>query len=417
MDRMILSSEKDIGNHLINDNAVIVGATGSGKTFSVMVPTLMAQKNGSLIASFSKKDLVYSLAEQKRQHGYKVYILDYSDPMVSEHCYDPIQSIKQYEDISHLSKAIIDAGGRYTGSDADPYWGIAAAQGLDGLIAYVLMTKKRKTFADVLDMFDEMGLNLDGNLSRTALDADFEYLKSKNGNCFATRAFSAMRNLAPKTASCVYSTLSSSLHEMFTEGLRDMIRTKQHISFRQAGLEKTAIFMISSPVNSAVNSFINMVFAQAIKELFQLAQEQKDYKLPIPVRLYFDDFACSARVADFDKQISIFRSTGVSAMLLIQSESQLKSLYGEKSATTILNNSGTYVYMAGGMDMETCRHMGNCLDLPMTSILSMKIGQEILMQSGQKPIITTRYNTPEDANYKQLLQIERERAYEDKEKR
>ena len=103
----------------------------------------------------------------------------------------------------------------------------------------------------------------------------------------------------------------------------------------------------------------------------------------------------------FDQYISIFREKGLSCTLLIQSESQLSSLYGQDRSTTIINNCDTIVYM-GSMDLDTGRNISLRANRPLDEILYMPIGAEILFRRGQKPVFTQRYNIFEDVRYKKV---------------
>lgn len=124
-------------------------------------------------------------------------------------------------------------------------------------------------------------------------------------------------------------------------------------------------------------------------------------KLPIPVSVLCDDFATGSRILNFPEYISIFREKQISVTLLIQSESQLESMYGTDDATTIINNCDTFLYM-GGMDLRTGRNIGERLNLPLEDVLYMPIGQEVIFRRGQKPIITQRYNVLEDKEYQRI---------------
>lgn len=100
----------------------------------------------------------------------------------------------------------------------------------------------------------------------------------------------------------------------------------------------------------------------------------------------------------FDQYVSIFREKGLSASLLIQSESQLSSLYGSDKATTIINNCDTIVFL-GSMDLDTGRSISMRANRPLEDILYMPIGSEIIFRRGFKPIFTRRYNIYQNEMY------------------
>ena len=82
-----------------------------------------------------------------------------------------------------------------------------------------------------------------------------------------------------------------------------------------------------------------MFYAQAFKALFEYAESLPSGRLPIPVHVLCDDFATGSRILNFPEYISIFREKQISVTMLVQSESQLESMYGSDDATTIIQFS------------------------------------------------------------------------------
>ena len=154
-------------------------------------------------------------------------------------------------------------------------------------------------------------------------------------------------------------------------------------------------------MNPSLNSFISSFYGTAFKELFEFAEEQADGKLPVSVDVLCDDFATGCPVNMFEQYVSIFREKGLSATILIQSESQLSSLYGDDKATTIINNMDTIVFL-GSMDLETGKRISMRANCPLEDILYMPIGEEIIFRRGMKPIFTKRYNIFENELYKRI---------------
>ena len=81
-----------------------------------------------------------------------------------------------------------------------------------------------------------------------------------------------------------------------------------------------------------------------------------------------DDFATGCPVHMFDQYVSIFREKALSVTILIQSESQLSSLYGSDKATTIINNFDTIVFL-GSMDIDTGRSVSMRANRPLEDVL------------------------------------------------
>ena len=106
--------------------------------------------------------------------------------------------------------------------------------------------------------------------------------------------------------------------------------------------------------------------------------------VPVAVRFILDDFATNCRIEEFPRMISSIRSRGISAMLMLQSEGQLKEGYGS-DGRTIIGNCDTYVYL-GGNDVETARAVAERCDLPLRSLLYMPVGECWIFRRGQEPV-------------------------------
>lgn len=395
MDRMILGENAifstDCNETGLNNNVLVCGSSGCGKTMSISEPRLLETFNSSLIATVTKRRIVNKYKSVFKQRGYVVQDLNFIQPTESNVAYDPLQYIDSYSDITFLAESIVKSNPRKNKSNADPYWDEAATSLLSAEIAYILMTKDNANFVDVLNLHDELNFKDNCGQLETSLDSKFEYLIKKAPNCFAVSCWKSFHLLPAKTASCIFGTLNTAIDTIFSPELRKMISIEKKIDFKQLASQKTVLFVSTSAVNPALHCFINIFYAQAFKTLFEYAESLPSGRLSIPVHMLCDDFATGSRILNFPEYISIFREKQISVTLLVQSESQLESIYGSDDAATIINNCDTYLYM-GGMDIKTGRSISERLNVPLDEVLYMPIGQEYVFRRGQKPIITSRYN-------------------------
>lgn len=391
----------------LNNNVLVCGSSGCGKTMSISEPKLLETKHSSLIATVTKRRLVHKYKPVFVKRGYVVEDLNFIHPTESNVAYDPLQYISSYSDITFLAESIVKANPRKDKSTADPYWDEAATSLLSAEIAYTLMTKDDPTFADVLELHDGINFRESGGQITTSLDRKFDYLESKDPSCFAVSCWKSFRQLPIKTASCVFGTLNTTIDTIFSPELRKMIASEKKIDFEKMATRKTVLFVSTSAVNPALHCFINIFYAQAFKTLFEYAESLPSGKLPVPVHVLCDDFATGSRILNFPEYISIFREKQISVTLLLQSESQLESMYGSDDATTIINNCDTYLYM-GGMDLKTGRSISERLNIPLDEVLYMPIGQVCIFRRGQRPIITSRYDILKNEQYQQIT-----KRYED----
>lgn len=402
-DRMILGKNviysTDCNITGLNNNVLVCGSSGCGKTMSISEPRLLETFHSSLIATVTKRRIVNKYKPVFEQRGYAVEDLNFIHPTESNVAYDPLQYISSYSDITFLAESIVKANPRKDKSTADPYWDDAATSLLSAEITYILMTKDNATFSDVLELHDSIDFQESYGQMETSLDQKFDYLAEKDPSCFAVSCWKSFRQLPIKTASCVFSTLNTTIDTIFSPELRKMIALEKKVDFRKMATQKTVLFVSTSAVNPALHCFINIFYAQAFKALFEYAESLPDGKLPLPVHVLCDDFATGSRILNFPEYISIFREKQISVTLLVQSESQLESIYGSQDSATIINNCDTYLYM-GGMDLKTGRSISERLNAPLEEVLYMPIGQVCIFRRGQKPIITSRYDIMKDEQYR-----------------
>lgn len=195
----------------------------------------------------------------------------------------------------------------------------------------------------------------------------------------------------------------------FTTAIRNSMRTKKPVDFNKFASEKSILFLTTSPVKKALHGLANIFVSQAISELFTIADERGTGALQIPTDIIFDDFATGAKVSDMPEKLSICRSKGISFLgILLQSESQLKRMYGEAEAIEIIDNCDSYVFF-GGNNYDTARTLSLKLNVPLDEILYLPVGQIIVFRRGQKPVYSTRYDIYNDEFYQKITQIQRDR--------
>ena len=382
-----------------NHNELIVGSPGVGKSVSVALPTMLSMENSSLIASFTKPGEARSLAAYMMKKGYDVQICDLSMPEKSSVFFDPIQYLNSYDDINQISTQIVTA---ILSRTVDDFWNSRAIPLLNALITATIMTRETESFSDVLDLFDRMKTSEQGSGIVTGADELFSEIKKAAPDCYAVREFENFRNVAPRTASSIRQTLAGALSAVFPESVRTAMRHCDTIDFESIASKKTALFLITSPVNTSLYNFANLLFSTAVKQLLEYAQRCPENKLPVPVKLIFDDFAVGAKIQDYAKQIAIFRSAGISSMMLLQSESQLRAIYGDGDAETIINCCGVYTYFPGGMDLLTCRSISTRMDMPLEDVMYAPLGNVFVMRSGHRPLVDDRFNTFEMKEFQEM---------------
>lgn len=397
----------DMSKTGVNLNEIICGPTGCGKSMSNAYSRLCHTTDSSVVTTITKKAIRDKFAGMFKARGYKVVDIDFVHPDKSRMGYDPLDYVKSEEDVMKLARAVVMAGQVEGQSNKDPYWDNSAINVLAAEIFFVKIKasvkKTKPSFAEVIELHRKFSMNTKGECITTNLDPLFDKMEQSIPNNPASALWKSLLVLPPRTAGCIISTLSTAIDRMFTPGILTLMKNKNRVQFGKLGKEKTALFIMTSPMNKALQVFINIMYGDMFYELFNTAENNPadEGKLSVPVHIICEDFATGSRICDFEEYISIFRAAGISVTLLIQSESQLISMYGADAAVSIINNVDTYVYM-GGMDITTASHIAQRVNKPVHKILSMPLERVIVFRRGTEPVEARRYQILEDPIYKAL---------------
>lgn len=144
---VINTRERRISEHLylsmdtkhttLNNNVVIIGGSGSGKSFKWGKPNIM-QMTGSYIITDPKGELLRSSAGFLKKHGYVIKVIDIRDAkeMKKSSRYNPFNYITSDDDIIKLVAMYMDATKAKDSQSGDQYWTDMASLLLEACVYY-----------------------------------------------------------------------------------------------------------------------------------------------------------------------------------------------------------------------------------------------------------------------------------------
>ena len=379
-----------------NNNVVCIGGSGTGKTSSLVAPNLAAAVD-SYILSDPKDTLRKQYAGHLQQAGYHIIHVDFIHPELSDG-YNPLDYVRNNDDIQKLSHHIVFSGAYAEPNQGDPFWVQSSELMLNMAIAYLMETGGtdelprnllgvsrilRKIDADAIERGRKCELDkLFESLNYQEIQLANSGVVVQKKESWAYEQYQKLRCTPPKTMNCILVTLQAILAPLDTDGIRQMM-SRQTLDFTSAGRENTVIFLTVSDTDRSKDSLINLFYAQALNELCTYADEQcPDFRLPVPVRFILDDFGTNCRIDNFENIISNIRSRNISAMLMLQSKSQLFASY-QTNAHTILDNCDTMLYM-GGNDPDTAEMIGKRSNTPIYQVMEMPVNMHWLFRRGEK---------------------------------
>ena len=382
--------------------------------------------NNNLVITCTKRKVVDDVEVLLRSRGYDVNIIDLTGMGQSTVRFDPFDYMIDETDIISFAQTVIQASKEGTDS-RDPFWDNSAVSLVCAEAAALLEQHKHfeeGTMKTAMTPCLESLVNLHAGLkfietdrsgfTTSTLDTAFARLDQADSKSFAYRSFQTVVGLASKTVSCIKSTVDTAFSNMFTPGVLRAADRRNAFSIEDFANRKSVLFLITSPMENSARIYVNLIYSILIRYLFEIAEGSKGYKLPHPVHFICDDFACGCPIPDFADYISVVRAAGISFSLLIQSQSQLETLYGPYKAQTIRNNCDRMVYL-GVLDLPTCQDIAVRANVPLEKVLNMPLGKIYVFERGKKAVYTDRYHTLEDPVY--IMMEEQKKKQAEKEER
>ena len=383
----------------LNNNVIIVGTSGCGKTTSFVEPNLMTFV-GSYFISESKASLLEKHRAELEAHGYNVIVIDFQEPERHQR-YNPFSLIKTTQDIVRISHSLV-YDSNAAGKNIDPFWDNSNVLFVSALISYMLETGYTPcNFKGLLQLLNEgerytRTTIRDGSRctdeKASKLRERFEELHKVFPNSWGYKQFKSVDQASDKTYDSIRVTLASKFANFTPEEL-DKMMSSNDIDFEKIAKEKTAVFVLQSDSDRSLDGLVNLFFSQAINSLIKYADTCPNQRLPIPVRFFLDDYGATTAIDNLDTIISTIRSRAISVSLILQSEAQLKSSK-EGADKTILSNCDTYIYM-GGNDVDTAKAVSFRCNKPLEQILYMPVGHCWVFERGKKPVYTEITERPD----------------------
>lgn len=383
----------------INNNDLIVGVSGAGKTRNYVKPNLM-QMNHSFVVADTKGNLIREVGPLLKENGYKVLNIDFTE-MKNSYGYNPFDFIRYDElnnkyceqDIMTIADCLVPVENGH-----EPFWDYAAKMYVASMIAYVLeaLPQNEYNLASVCSLVFEMASG--------RFDMLMDILNEEQEDSMAVRkykSFCCTKN-AERMHASICGIIAEKLDPLTYDDSITLYKKKERINFRDLGKEKTALFLTISDTDRSNDKLVNLLYTQALQELCKSAD--KDYEdncLPIPVRFILDDFATNAYIPNFDKIISVIRSREIYVSIILQSLSQLEDMYGHAKAMTIINNCDNFLYL-GGQDVETVRYIAVKANKTADTILNMPLNEAYLFTRGVLPKKVQKYDIKFHERYCQL---------------
>lgn len=348
----------------INNNVLVIGGAGSGKTLFLVKPNLM-QMNTSFIVTDPKGEILRNCGGFLKAHGYRVITFNMIE-MDKSNCYNPFDYIRSETDIIKLITNLIANTTPKNAQQNDPFWEKAETLYLQALFYYVWLEcpEEERNFRTVLKLLNEAEVKQDG--SPSDLDRRFRRLERKKGSDHpALIQYNKVVRGAGDTVRSIIISANARLALLENPSiLRILDKDEMRIAEIGAGIDgdektKTALFCVIPDSDKSYNFLIGMLYSQIFQELYYQADFNFGGRLPIHVTFMLDEFSNVALPDDYCSLLSTMRSREISSIIIIQNLAQIKALFKD-TWETIPGNCDALLYL-GGNEQSTHKYVSESL--------------------------------------------------------
>lgn len=438
-ERLTMNNRPKNPKYARNKNVLVIGGSGSGKTRFFVKPNLM-QMHSSYVVTDPKGTLVLECGKMLERNGYEIKILNTINFKKSMR-YNPFAYLKSEKDILKLVQTIIANTKGEGEKSTEDFWVKAEKLYYTALIGYIFYEapKEEQNFTTLLAMIDASEVREEDENFKNAVDYMFEALEKEKPNHFAVKQYKKYKLAAGKTAKSILISCGARLAPFDIEELRDLMK-EDELELDTLGKKKTALFVIISDTDDTFNFVVSIMYSQLFNLLCDKADDEYGGRLPIHVRCLLDEFANIGLIPKFEKLIATIRSREISACIILQAQSQLKSIYKD-NADTIVGNCDSTLFL-GGKEKTTLKELSESLgketiDLYNTSetrsnqksfgLNYQKTGKELMSQDeitvmdggkciyqlrGVRPFLSDKFDITKHKNYKFLEDYDKRNIFD-----
>lgn len=440
-ERLTLNSRPKQPKYARNKNVIVIGSSGSGKTRFYLKPQLMQMTpNVSYVCTDPKGTIIVECGKMLVNGGYRIKVLNTINFKKSMH-YNPFHYIRSEKDILKLVNTIIANTKGEGEKSTEDFWVKAERLLYSALIGYIWYEapEEEQNFSTLLEFINASETREEDEEFKNAVDELFEELEAENPEHFAVRQYRKYKLAAGKTAKSILISCGARLAPFDIQELRE-IMSYDEMELDMIGDQKTAMFVIISDTDDTFNFVVAIMYTQLFNLLCDKADDEHGGRLPYHVRLLLDEFSNIGQIPKFDKLIATIRSREISASIILQSQSQLKTIYKD-AAETIIGNCDTVLFL-GGKESSTLKEISETLgketidlyntsdtrgnnrsyglnyqktgkDLMSRDELAVMDGNKCILQlRGVRPFFSDKYDITKHRRYKELSDYNRKNEFD-----
>ena len=417
--RAVLNKKGQLeGNWKPGVHALVIGATGSGKTTTFINPMIQciaaANLGSSMIMTDPKGELFDLHSGFLKEQGYEVMVLDLRDTYSSSR-WNPLEPIwdayQEYRKAGDNILAHLDPMSDYPdlkrmngeAAEGEPWveWDGKAYTDLDHCKSDVQVAQQKiydEMYEDLQDLVGglvpiqnekdplwekgarsivtatclafledsenpELGMTKEKfnlfNVNKALTDSANGYKALKDyfeGRGQLSQAYQLSRQVlgAPETTMSSYMSITMDKLNLFNDRGLCGLTAATDLKAEKLAFGKTAVFLKIPDEKDTRHALASLFILSTYKALIKIATPLPGQTLPRNVYFIMDEFGNMPKIDKFGQMITVGRSRKIWFNMVVQSFVQLTNVYGKEVADIVIGNCGVKMFI-GSNDTDTCK--------------------------------------------------------------
>ena len=299
---------------------LLIGATGSGKTQTTILPTLnLAMKaQESIFVIDPKAEMYKQTASELKKLGYNITVIDFDNTTLGNN-WNPLTIAYQIYKEGNKDKAqdFVEEIGYYLFSEekplqADPFWINATTDYFTGLVLYMFNNYKEEkiTLKELVVLSNEIN-------SSSGMD----FLNELDVRSSVYLNLVTTLKSAPETKASILSVFYQKIKPFVSRDNLSNLLSATDTTYKELLENKSAIFIITetSPI------------AKRLAPLYmsQLIMSKDLYNNKKPLNMLLDEFGNMVKLNNFVTLLTRARALHIQITMIIQNYMQLANIYGK----------------------------------------------------------------------------------------
>lgn len=316
---------------------LIIGNTGSGKTQSIILPSLKlaVQAGESILITDGDGEIYRRMVKKLREENYKTIVINMDNPNLGD-SWNPLELPYRLYKENKLDKSleIIEEIGYYLFyskiENVDPFWINSTINYFAGLVLYLFENAKE----------EEINLTSVGTLANTLNEkgTSEKFLEKipKNSNIYLK--VSGTLKAPSETRGSIIAVFNEKFEKYLSKKNLENMLSKSNYDIIKIASEKTAIFLIYG-MNSNSSNLIPLFTNQVIDTIANYGTREKRFNILL------DEFDSLIPIKEFARKLNYSRTLNIRITATIKSYIHLLNIYSKEETEILKMCFGNIIYL------------------------------------------------------------------------